>query len=115
MLLPALTQTVSIFIHMIFFFLILFVFCRNREQRKKANQSSKSPPSTRTKRSSRPTMADELPTEVTRMVLTVLFERFDRNSDENIDVDEFQRLISSCNARRCKRRRPKKEDVSGLT
>lgn len=59
-------------------------------------------------------MADELPTEVTRMVLTVLFERFDRNSDENIDVDEFQRLISSCNARRCKRRRPKKEDVSGL-
>jgi Ca2+-binding EF-hand superfamily protein len=62
----------------------------------------------------RPTMADELPTEVTRMVLAVLFERFDRNGDENIDVDEFQRLISSCNMRRSKRRRPKKEDVLPL-
>ncbi len=61
-----------------------------------------------------PTMADELPTPVTRMLLTVLFERFDRNGNSSIDCDEFQRLISSCNMRRGKRRRPRRNDVLPL-
>ena len=68
----------------------------------------------RKKRKKFPTMADELPTEVTRMLLTILFERFDRNRDSSIDCDEFQRLISSCNTRRGKRRRPKRNDVLPL-
>ena len=44
----------------------------NRKQQQRSRKSGASQPTT-------PTMADELPTEVTRMVLTVLFERFDRN------------------------------------
>jgi hypothetical protein len=36
------------------------------------------------------------------------------SGDANIDIDEFQRLISSCNMRRNKRRRPSKEDVLPL-
>ena len=84
---------------------------RRQERHRKLMQKRKSNAKQPTKRRvPRPTMADELPTEVTRMVLTVLFERFDRDGDENIDVDEFQRLISSCNMRRSKRRRPKKEE-----
>ena len=115
----------------------------NRKQQQRSRKSGASQPTT-------PTMADELPTEVTRMVLTVLFERFDRNGtcqtvfvhthdlvvisppvswmvfvcvflfllffpgNANIDIDEFQRLISSCNMRRNKRRRPSKEDVLPL-
>jgi Ca2+-binding EF-hand superfamily protein len=78
---------------------------QRKQQQKRERQQSKTP---------KATMADELPTEVTRMVLTVLFERFDRNGDASIDVDEFQRLISSCNMRRNKRRRPAKEDVLPL-
>ena len=38
------------------------------------------------------TIADELPTSVTRMLLTVLFERFDRSRKAAIDCDEFQRF-----------------------
>ena len=67
-----------------------------------------------TRKKKMPTMADELPTPVTRMLLTVLFERFDRNGDSCIDCDEFQRLISSCNMRRGKRRRPRRNDVLPL-